>query len=111
MRTGVGMTALAVSTAAGTAGSVGYECQILVARMTGRTGIMLQVISRVGEDRIGYRGAMAGRAVNMQVHTVGGVMINVMGKQVQGRTVIYIAMTLRTVAGDPAVLQGAVSVM
>ena len=65
--------------------------------MTGRTGIMLQVVSRIGEDRIGYRGAMAGRAVSMQVHTVGGVMINVMGKQVQGSTVIYVAVTTGTV--------------
>ena len=41
-----------------------------------------------------------------QVHTVGGVMINVMGKQVQGpEAVVDIAMTLGTVAGGPAVLQ------
>ena len=38
-------------------------------------------------------------------------MVDVMGKQVKGRTVIYIAVTLRTVAGGPAVLQRAVCVM
>ena len=48
---------------------------------------------------------------NRQVHTVGGVMVNVMGKEIKGSTVIYVAVTLRTVAGNPAVLQGAVSVM
>ena len=72
---------------------------------------MLQVVSRIGEDRIGYRGAMAILTGNRQVHTVGGIMVDVMGKQVKRRTVIDIAVTLRTVAGDPAVLQRAVSVM
>ena len=38
-------------------------------------------------------------------------MVDVMGIQVKGRTVIYIAVTLRTVAGGPAVLQRTVSVM
>ena len=72
---------------------------------------MLDVVSVVGECRVGNRRAMTIGAVRMQVHTVGGVMVYVMGEQVKGRTVIYIAVTLGTVAGDPAVLQGAVSVM
>jgi len=38
-------------------------------------------------------------------------MVDVMGKQVKGRTVINVAVTLRTVAGGPAVLQCAVCVM
>jgi hypothetical protein len=46
------MTIRTDRTAAGTAGGVGYECQILVARMTGRTGIMLLVVSAVGKQRI-----------------------------------------------------------
>ena len=47
---------------------------------------------------------------NRQVHTVGRIMINVMGKQIKRRAVINVAVTLRTVAGDPAVLERAVSV-
>ena len=112
VRTGVGrMTGLAVSTAAGTGRSVGNQRQILVTGMTGRTGIMLQVVSRIGEDRIINCGAMAILTGNRQVHTVGRIMIDVMGEQVQRRTVIDIAVALGTVAGDPAVLQRAVSVM
>ena len=79
--------------------------------MTGRTGIMLDVIARIGEGRIGYRGAMAILTGNRQGHIAGACMIYVMGKQVKRRTVINVAVTLRTVAGDPAVLQRTVSVM
>jgi hypothetical protein len=73
---------------------------------------MLDVVAAVGEGRIRYRCAMASRTVRMQVHTVGCVMVYVMGIEVKGAcTVIYIAMTLATFAGDPAALQCAVSVM
>jgi len=111
VRTGVGMTGLTISIAADTAGSCGNERQILITGMTGGTGVMLQVVSRIGEYRIGYRGVMTAGAVNVQFHQVACIMINVMGKQVQGRTVINGAVALRTVAGGPAVLQGTVSVM
>ena len=72
---------------------------------------MLQVVAAIGEHRIRNRCAMAILTRGRQVHTVGRVMVNVMGKQIKGRTVVDSAVTLRTVAGDPAVLQGTVSVM
>ena len=72
---------------------------------------MLQVVAAIREARVRYRCAMASRTVRMQVHTIGCVMVYVMGKQVKGSTVIYVAVTLGTVAGDPAVLQGTVCVM
>ena len=72
---------------------------------------MLDVVSRIDEQRIVYRCAMAVLTRCCQGHITGGVMVDVMGIQVKGRTVIYIAVTLRTVAGGPAVLQCAVCVM
>ena len=72
---------------------------------------MLDVVTGIREDRIRNGRAMAILTGYGQVHTVGCVMVYVMGEQVQGSTVIYIAVTLGTVAGDPAVLQGTVSVM
>ena len=72
---------------------------------------MLDVVSTVGEDRVRYRCAMASRTVRMQVHTVGCVMINVMGKEVKRRTVIDIAMTTGTVTSDQTALECTVSVM
>ncbi len=72
---------------------------------------MLDVVSTVGKGRVSNRCAMAILTGYGQVHTVGCVMVYVMGEQVKGSAVIYIAVTLGTVAGDPAVLQGTVSVM
>ena len=72
---------------------------------------MLDVVAAIREDRVSNRCAMAILTRCCQGHITGGVMVDVMGKQVKGRTVIYIAVTLRTVAGGPAVLQRAVCVM
>ncbi len=73
---------------------------------------MLDVVSTVGEDRVSNRCAMAILTGHGQVHTVGCVMVYVMGEQVKGAcTVIYITVTLATFAGDPAALQRTVSVM
>ena len=72
---------------------------------------MLDVVTRIGEGRVCNRCAMAILTGCCKRHTVGGRMVYGMGEQVQGGTVVYIAMTLRTVAGDPAVLQRTVSVM
>ena len=59
---------------------------------------MLLVVAAIGEERIGNGLGMTILTGNSQVHTVGYIMIDVMGEQVQGRTVVYIAMTLGTVA-------------
>ena len=114
MRTGVGVTSLAVAR--------GHrihqwarrridQAKIRGAGMTGCTRIMLQVVGCIGEDRIINRGAMAVLTCGRQRHTVGRIMVNVMGEQVQGRIVVNVAMTLGTIASHPAVLQRAVSVM
>ena len=105
MRTGIRrMTGLAVCAAAGTRCRVGNQRQILIACMTGGAGIMLQVVSRIGKGRVRNCGAMAILTRGGQVHTVGRVMVYVMGKQIKGRTVIDSAVALRTVASNPAVL-------
>jgi hypothetical protein len=58
---------------------------------------MLHGVTRIDEQRIVYRGIMAGLTCGRQVHHVGRIMINVMGIQVQGRTVVNITMTTGTV--------------
>ena len=65
---------------------------------------MLLVVARIREGWVRNRLRMAILAGCCKVHTVGRVMINVMGKQIKGSTVVDIAVTLGTVAGDPAVL-------
>ena len=65
---------------------------------------MLDVIAAIGKGRVCNRCAMAILTGCCKRHTVGGRMVDVMGIQVQRSTVIYIAVTLGTVAGDPAVL-------
>ena len=93
--------AVAVSTdriAAGTAGSQCNQRQVRGAGMTGGTGIMLLVIAGIGKGRIGNCCGMTIQTGSLGVHTAGGVMINVMGKQVQRTTIINITMTTRTVA-------------
>ena len=92
-------------------GGVGNKRQILIAGMTGRTIVMLLVVSRIGKGRVSNRLSMTILARGGQGHTVGGVMIDVMGKEVKRRTVINVAVALGTVAGGPAVLQRSVSVM
>ena len=91
------MTGRTDRTAAGASRGVGNERQILVTGMTGRTGIMLDVVSRIGKQRIVNCCGMTVKTGGLGVHTVGRIMINVMGEQVQGRTVIYVAVTTGTV--------------
>ena len=85
-------------TAAGTGRGVGHQGKIGCARMTGRTAVMLLVVATVGKERIVNGLGMAIQTGSLGVHTVGGVMIDVMGEQVQGRAVIYITMATGTVA-------------
>ena len=60
---------------------------------------MLHGVTRIDEQRILYRGIMAGLTCGRQVHHVARriSMINVMGVQVKRRTVINITMTTCTV--------------
>ena len=91
------MTIRTDRSAAGTAGCDGYQRQILVTGMTGRTCIMLDVVSRIGKQRIVNGCGMTVKAGCLGVHKVACIMINVMGEQVKGRTVIDVAVTTGTV--------------
>ena len=59
---------------------------------------MLDVVAAVGKERIVNCCCMTVQTRSLGVHTAGGVMIDVMGKQVKGRTVIYSAVATGTVA-------------
>ena len=69
-------------TAAGAAGGVGYKRQVRCTRMTGGTIVMLLVVATVGEERIINGLGMTIQTRCLGVHTVGRIMINVMGEQV-----------------------------
>ena len=66
--------------------------------MTGRAEIMLLVVSVIGKGRVRNCCCMAIQTGSLGVHTAGGVMVYVMGEQVQ-RTgaIIYSTMTTGTV--------------
>jgi len=58
---------------------------------------MLDVVGCIGEERIINRGGMAVKTGGLGVHKVACIMIYVMGKEVQGRIVVNVAVTTRTV--------------
>ena len=93
------MTGRTDRTADGACLSVGNQGQIRGAGMTGRTCVMLDVVSCIGKQRIGYCCGMTVKTGGLGVYKVARIMINVMGEQVQGTgAVIYSAVTTRTVA-------------
>jgi hypothetical protein len=59
---------------------------------------MLLVVSVVSKGRIRNCCCMAIQTGSLGVHTAGGVMIDVMGEQVKGSTIIYSAVTRGTVS-------------
>jgi len=59
---------------------------------------MLDVVAAIRKERIRNCCCMAIQTGCLAVYKVACIMINVMGKQVQGSTVIYSAVTTRTVA-------------
>ena len=104
----VPINAVTLDTVAG--GPAVLQCAVCV--MAGGTVIVLDIVATIYKRLAGgYRRCMTVSTVSSQGHIAGACMIYVMGKQVKRRTVINVAVTLRTVAGDPAVLQRTVSVM
>ena len=59
---------------------------------------MLLVVAAIRKGRIVNRCGMTVKTRGLGVHTVGRIMVNVMGEQVQGRTVIYSAVAGGTVS-------------
>jgi len=76
---------------------------------------MRLVVAASGKGRISNRGGMTVKTGGLGVYKVARIMINVMGEQVQGRTVVNVAMTNGTVTttdtagscGNQAVIVGA----